>query len=53
MVISMNTKEIVTMCEKLANKYRRPHIRDDMISEGVLAIYERLFVYPDEYPASL
>ena len=53
MGISMNTKEIVTMCEKLANKYRRPHIRDDMISEGVLAIYERLFVYPDEYPASL
>lgn len=49
----MDTEEIVTMCEKLANKYRRPHIRDDIISEGVLAIYERLDVDPEEYPASL
>lgn len=49
----MDTKEIVIMCEKLANRYRRPHLRDDIISEGILAIYERLNVEPEEYPASL
>jgi DNA-directed RNA polymerase specialized sigma24 family protein len=49
----LDTKEIVIMCEKLANRYRRPHLRDDIISEGILAIYERLNVEPEEYPASL
>ena len=49
----LNTDEIVTMCEKLARKYRRPHMNDDLVSEGVLAVYERLETTPDEYPASL
>ena len=49
----LNTDEIVTMCEKLARKYRRPHMNDDLVSEGVLAVYERLDNTPDEYPASL
>ena len=49
----MTTDEIVSMCQKLARKYRRPHINDDLISEGVLAVYERLEVKPEEYPASL
>ena len=49
----LTTEEIVTMCEKLARKYRRPHMNDDLVSEGVLAVYERLETTPDEYPASL
>ena len=49
----MTTDEIVTMCEKLSSKYRRPHMKDDLVSEGVLAVYERLEITPDEYPASL
>ena len=49
----MNTDEIIIMCEKLARKYRRPHMNDDLVSEGVLAVYERLETTPDEYPASL
>ena len=49
----MNTDEIVTMCEKLARKYKRSDMTDDLVSEGVLAVYERLEVKPDEYPASL
>ena len=52
-VKKMTTDEIVTMCEKLARKYRRPHMNDDLVSEGVLAVYERLEIKPDEYPASL
>ena len=52
-VKKMTTDEIVTMCEKLARKYRRPHMNDDLVSEGVLAVYERLETTPDEYPASL
>ena len=51
--VQMNTDEIIKMCEKLANKYRRPHMRDDLICEGILSIYERLEVEPEEYPASL
>lgn len=51
--VKLTTDEIVTMCEKLARKYRRPHMNDDLVSEGVLAVYERLEVKPEEYPASL
>jgi len=51
--VKLTTDEIVTMCEKLARKYRRPHMNDDLVSEGVLAVYERLETTPDEYPASL
>lgn len=49
----MNTDEIVTMCEKLARRYRRNDIKKDLVSEGVLAVYERLEVKPEEHPASL
>lgn len=49
----MDTSEIVTMCKKLASKYRQHHIRDDLVSEGIVAVYERLKVKPEEYPASL
>jgi len=49
----LSTDEIMTMCEKLASKYRQHHIRGDLVSEGVLAVYERLEVKPDDYPASL
>jgi len=49
----LTADEIVTMCEKLARKYRRPHLNEDLVSEGVLAVYERLGVSPDDYPASL
>jgi RNA polymerase sigma factor (sigma-70 family) len=51
--IKLSTDEIVVMCEKLARKYRRPHMNDDLVSEGVLAVYERLESTPDDYPASL
>tara|TARA_R110000744_G_scaffold2814_5_gene11212 strand:- start:2170 stop:2793 length:624 start_codon:yes stop_codon:yes gene_type:complete len=51
--VKLSTDEIVVMCEKLARKYRRPHMNDDLVSEGVLAVYERLEVKPEEYPASL
>ena len=52
-MIKLTTDEIVTMCEKLASKYRQHHMRDDLIAEGVLAVYERLDTTPDDYPASL
>ena len=52
-MIKLTTDEIVTMCEKLASKYRQHHMRDDLIAEGVLAVYERLDNTPDDYPASL
>jgi RNA polymerase sigma factor (sigma-70 family) len=51
--IKLSTDEIVVMCEKLARKYNRPHMNDDLVSEGVLAVYERLESTPDDYPASL
>tara|TARA_R110000868_G_scaffold409510_1_gene695173 strand:+ start:164 stop:751 length:588 start_codon:yes stop_codon:yes gene_type:complete len=49
----LTTDEIVIMCKRLANKYHMYHMKDDLVSEGVLAIYERLAVNPDEYPAKL
>ena len=51
--IKLSTDEIVVMCEKLARRYNRPHMNDDLVSEGVLAVYERLESTPDDYPASL
>ena len=51
--MSLTGPEIVSMCERLAYKYNRVDIRDDLVSEGILAIYERLEVKSDEYPASL
>tara|TARA_R110000787_G_C13364102_1_gene440286 strand:- start:11 stop:598 length:588 start_codon:yes stop_codon:yes gene_type:complete len=49
----LTTDEIVIMCKRLANKYHMYHMKDDLVSEGVLAIYERLVVNPEEYPAKL
>ena len=49
----LTTDEIVIMCKRLANKYHMYHMKNDLVSEGVLAIYERLAVNPDEYPAKL
>lgn len=49
----MTHEDIVVMCEKLAGKYKRQDMTDDLVSEGVLAVYERLEVNPDDYPASL
>ena len=49
----LNTDEIVIMCKRLANKYHMYHMKDDLVSEGVLAIYERLSVNPEEYPYRL
>tara|TARA_R110002153_G_C13253637_1_gene491861 strand:- start:378 stop:953 length:576 start_codon:yes stop_codon:yes gene_type:complete len=51
--IKLSTDEIVVMCRKLSRKYNRPHMTDDLVSEGVLAVYERLESTPDDYPASL
>ena len=51
--VKLSTDEIVVMCEKLARRYRRPHMNEDLVSEGVLAVYERLESTPDDYPASL
>tara|TARA_R110002153_G_scaffold189774_1_gene342581 strand:+ start:142 stop:699 length:558 start_codon:yes stop_codon:yes gene_type:complete len=51
--MSLSENEILKMCKRLSYKYRRVDLRDDLISEGLLAIYERLEVNPDEYPASL
>jgi len=49
----MNQKEIVTMCEKLANKYKRPNHFEDLVQEGVLACYEVLAQDPEPNPAQL
>ena len=49
----MNQKEIVSMCEKLANKYKTPHHYDDLVQEGVLACYEVLAKDDDPHPAQL
>ena len=51
--MSLTGLEIVAMCERLAYKYNRMDIREDLVSEGILAIYERLEIKPEEYPASL
>ena len=53
MGMSMTRKEIKVMCEKLAYKYKHPHMTEDLISEGLVAVYERLSVEPEDYPASL
>lgn len=49
----MTEQEITTMCQKLAGRYKRQDMVDDLVSEGILAVYERLAVKPEEYPASL
>lgn len=49
----MNTNEIVTMCERLSRKYKRRDLSDDLVSEALVAVYGRLEVNPEDYPASL
>ena len=49
----LSTDEIMIMCKKLAYKYHQVSMRDDLISEGILAIYERLDKEPDVHPAEL
>lgn len=49
----MEMTEIVTMCERLARKFNRPQHYDDMISEGVLKVYELLDKNPETHPANL
>ena len=52
-IVMMKTEQIIEMCQKLASKYKHPHMREDLISEGILAVYERLAKEPEDYPASL
>ena len=49
----LTTDEIVAMCKRLTYKYPQHQIRDDLQSEAVLAIYERLDTHPDTHPAHL
>ena len=49
----MTDKEIMLMCKRLSYKYPQVSMRDDLMSEGTLAIYERLDKHPEDYPASL
>jgi len=49
----MNQKEIVTMCEKMANKYKRPQHFQDLVQEGVLVCYEILAQDPEPHDAQL
>lgn len=49
----MEMTEIVTMCERLSRKFNRPQHYDDMVSEGVLKVYELLEKDPETHPASL
>jgi RNA polymerase sigma factor (sigma-70 family) len=49
----LTTEEIDKMCNRLAYKYPQYGIRDDLKSEAILAIYERLSNQPDEHPAYL
>ena len=49
----LGTDEIMKMCNRLAYKYPQHAIRDDLKSEALLAIYERLEVNPEEHPAYL
>jgi len=49
----MEMTEIVTMCERLSRKFNRPQHYDDMVSEGVLKVYELLEKDPETHPANL
>ena len=49
----MQMNEIVTMCERLARKFNRPQHYDDMVSEGILKVYELLDKNPETHPANL
>ena len=49
----LTTQEIDKMCERLKYKYPQYGKRDDLKSEAILAIYERLATHPDTHPAEL
>ena len=49
----MEMTEIVTMCERLSRKFNRPQHYDDMVSEGILKVYELLDKDPETHPANL
>jgi RNA polymerase sigma factor (sigma-70 family) len=36
----MNPDDYYGLCSKMAYKYKSPHLYDDLVSEGLLAIYE-------------
>ena len=38
----MKTEDIVELCESLASRYRDATLREDLVSEGVLACYEAI-----------
>jgi len=49
----MTEQKIITMCEKLANKYKRPQHFQDLVQEGVLVCYEILAQDPEPHDAQL
>lgn len=50
--MSLTTDEIVEMCDKLSYKYKSQR-REDLVQEGVLAIYEILAEEPDAHAGKL
>lgn len=49
----MDMNDIVVMCERLSRKFNRPQHYEDMVSEGVLKVYDLLDKDPKTHPASL
>tara|TARA_R110000772_G_scaffold44582_1_gene102575 strand:+ start:371 stop:946 length:576 start_codon:yes stop_codon:yes gene_type:complete len=49
----LTTQEIDKMCDRLKYRYPQYQKRDDLKSEAILAIYERLATHPDTHPAEL
>ena len=49
----LDTSEIMEMCKRLSYKYPQHELREDLISEAVVAVYNRLEVKLDEHPAYL
>ena len=50
---TLTSKELVSMCEKLAYKFNNPDHREDMVQEGLLVCYELLAQDPEIHPAKL
>lgn len=49
----MEMTDIVTMCDRLSRKFNRPHHHEDLVSEGILKVYELLEKDPETHPANL
>lgn len=49
----MQTEEIIKMCKSLARRYKNYTEYEDLVSEGILAIYERLEKEPYAPPVRL